>query len=364
MGVSIRQIAQLAGVSRGTVDRALNDRAGINPQIKSRIQAIAAEKGYKTNRAGKMLGICRKPLRIGIQMPAIGNDFFDEVRQGIDQAAAELADLGLVLSVRTTKGFAVDNQIAQIRSLLAEGISGLAFAPIDHPDVTGLLAELAAARIPVAFFNTEISTGPHLSYVGNDYTRSGRIAAGIFGLLSAGQQLRTLIITGSTQILGHNQRIHGFNQVIRRYYPAVTILDIQENQDDDERSASLVSDALQRWPDMNALYLTAGGVAGACRALQESAGGRLIRVVCFDQTHSTAHYLREGVITAAIGQEPVRQGYESVRQLFDYLLDGTAPPRRTLTRNEIWIREHLIDDSLFGCSREGEYNGQDLFDRY
>jgi LacI family transcriptional regulator len=345
MGLSIKQIAEIAGVSRGTVDRALNDREGINPQIKARILAIADEMGYKTNRAGRMLGICRNPLRIGIQMPSVGNDFFDDVRQGIEQAAAELADFGLNLSVLVMKGFSVSTQVEQIRALMAEGINGLAFTPIDHPEITALLDELAGVGLPVICFNSDITHGPHLSYIGNDYVHSGRIAAGLYGLLSSGQHLQTLIITGSTQILGHNQRIHGFNQVVRQYYPTVSILDIQENQDDEVLSYQLVRAALQRWPGMNALYLTAGGVAGACRALQECAGDRLIRLICFDQTHGTEQYLRRGLITAAIGQEPYRQGYESIKRLFDFLLDGTPPPARILTRNEILIREHLLPDS-------------------
>lgn len=341
MGLSIKQIAELAGVSRGTVDRALNDRGGISPQVKTRILAIAGEAGYKSNRAGKMLGIRKNPFRIGIQMPSVGNDFFLDVRAGLEQAAAELADFGLSLAVRAMKGYSVATQIAQIRSLLEEGIHALALVPIDHPDIAALLDELAGRGLPVITFNTDIAAGAHLGYVGNDYLHSGAIAAGLLGLIADGQPLRTLIITGSARILGHNQRVAGFTAVIKRSYPGIEILDILEDQDDDELAFQLVSDALQRWPQMDALYMTAGGVAGACRALQEHAAGRRIKFVCFDQTRSTEHYQQSGLITASIGQEPFRQGYLSVKLLFEYLLDGTPPPARTLTRNEIIIREHL-----------------------
>ena len=46
MAVTIQQIAEAAGVSRGTVDRALNNRGRINPEVAKQIRQIAEEMGY------------------------------------------------------------------------------------------------------------------------------------------------------------------------------------------------------------------------------------------------------------------------------------------------------------------------------
>ena len=53
MAVTIQQIAELAGVSRGTVDRALNHRGRINPQVEERICRLADELGYVPKRRKK-----------------------------------------------------------------------------------------------------------------------------------------------------------------------------------------------------------------------------------------------------------------------------------------------------------------------
>lgn len=341
LGVSIRQIAELAGVSRGTVDRALNNRAGIAPEIRAKIKQIAYEQEYRSNRAGRALGLNKSPLKIGIQMPAEGNDFFIDVTGGIDQAARELADYGLSVSVRTMKGYDAETQIRQVRELVAEGVDGLAIVPIDCPAIRQLFDDLSGSSLPVIAFNTDMTDGKRLCYIGNDYLLSGRIAAGVLGLASGGAALDTLIITGSTQILGHNQRIAGFHSTIRSHYPRIRVIDIEENQDDDETSYRHVEKWLATGKPFQALYLTAGGVAGACRALEQHDPGKSVKVICFDQVRSAARYHQSGLITASIGQDPWQQGYQAVKCLFDYLLDGTRPPDRIITRNEIMIREHF-----------------------
>lgn len=338
MSVSIRDIAAMAGVSRGTVDRALNDRPGINPEMKRRILSIADEVGYRSNRAGRMLGLRKKPLLLGIQMPSLGNAFFQDVRRGLMAAQQELSDFGVKLVLREMKGYDLGRQLAQIEQLRSAGVQGLAFVPIDRPPMLEKLDALAAAKLPVVLLNNDVARGPRLCYVGNDYRESGRIAAGVLGLAAGGRLTPTLIVTGSVQMLGHNQRVDGFAQALKRH-PNLKILDILENQDDDALSQKLVAQALRQHPDIGAIYLTAGGVAGACRAARDLK--RNLHVVAFDQTEATRPYLCDGLITAAIDQEPFQQGYRAVKILFDYLLDKTKPPARVITRNQIIIREHL-----------------------
>lgn len=340
MGISIKQIAELAGVSRGTVDRALNDRPGIRPEIKQHVLTIAESLGYRSNRAGKLLGLHKTPICMGIQMPSEGNDFFNDIQAGLKLAEKELEDFGVSLQIRTMKGFSARKQAEQIRELTDNGAQAIAFVPIDHPLIRQLLEELAAKGIPVMTFNTDIEHSVRLGYVGNDYVRSGETAAGLIGCIADFRDFNVLVLTGSVQMLGHNQRIAGFNKVIRAHYPNLHILDIHETEDDDQISFDLTTQALHDYPQLHAIYLTAGGVAGCCRAISQAGLAGKIKVVGFDRTPSTEDYLQKGVMTATIEQEPFQQGYLAVKSLFDFLLDGTRPPERHLTRNEIVIREN------------------------
>ena len=55
MAVTIKKIAELAGVSTGTVDRALHDRGRVDPKVAQRIKQIALELDYRPNSVAKGL---------------------------------------------------------------------------------------------------------------------------------------------------------------------------------------------------------------------------------------------------------------------------------------------------------------------
>ena len=65
MAVTAQQIAELAGVSRGTVDRALHNRGRVNPEVAAKIHKIAAELGYKPNLIGQALVKSRREFQAG-----------------------------------------------------------------------------------------------------------------------------------------------------------------------------------------------------------------------------------------------------------------------------------------------------------
>ena len=93
MAVTIQQIAERAGVSRGTVDRALNNRGRINPEVAEMIKKTAEEMGYvhKTRKKQKNAGGKKK---IGIITQLSGAAFMVEVKRGIFTVKKELEELG------------------------------------------------------------------------------------------------------------------------------------------------------------------------------------------------------------------------------------------------------------------------------
>lgn len=91
MAITINQIAELCGVSRGTVDRALHNKGNVRPELSARIKEVAAEYGYTPNRAGMALSRASHPIRIGVVLHSVQTPFISLVLDACRREAKKLS---------------------------------------------------------------------------------------------------------------------------------------------------------------------------------------------------------------------------------------------------------------------------------
>ncbi|MFR4972259.1 MAG: LacI family DNA-binding transcriptional regulator [Butyricicoccus pullicaecorum] len=104
MAVTAQQIAELAGVSRGTVDRALHNRGRVNPEVAARIFRIATELGYKPNLIGQALVRTKRDFKIGAILQSAETPTMKIVLEGLKQAVDELRASGVEVVIRELRG--------------------------------------------------------------------------------------------------------------------------------------------------------------------------------------------------------------------------------------------------------------------
>ena len=261
--MTIKQIAEKAGTSRGTVDRVLNGRGNVNPELAKRILDIAERERYQPNQLAQALIRSRQRTHIGMVIPSVGNPFFDEVLRGAQSRARKLSSYGTTLTIREIKGYDAATQLQAMRRLVAEGVDALAVMPLDVPEVAEYLQSLP---IPVVTVNTDIDVD-RVAFVGCDYYNSGMITGDLVQLMLNGRG-RVAAVIGSTNVRGHMDRVRGLRTALEGT-PEITVDAVLENQDDDDvsyrdggRAAVYGGRAHCRHCDPGALR--PGGRGGAC----------------------------------------------------------------------------------------------------
>lgn len=337
---TIKEIAELAGVSRGTVDRVLNKRGAVNPKTEAKILEITKALNYKPNRAGIVLAAQKKRFKFGIVMFGIGNPFFDDVVAGFHEKEEELAGYNCTVLFRRISAFGVADQLEAIDSLIAEEINGLAISPQNDPSIAKKIDELYEMGIPTVTFNTDIAGSKRIAYVGSNYYQCGQTAAGLMHLMTSGE-VNVGIISGNSNILCHTERIAGFKSCLEQYNN-LHIVDFFENNDDDFISYEKTMDMLKNHPEINALFFAAGGTYGGCKAVLASDRLKDMKIITFDKIETTVEMMKRDVISATICQQPKMQGLLPMEILFDYLTTGEPPKKEfNYTAVEIRIKENI-----------------------
>ena len=167
--VTQTQIAKIAGVSRATVERVINNRGDVNDETRKRVLKIIEEMEYRPNRAGKTLAIKQRNLKIGCIIIQADNPFYEELNKGILEAADEFKAYGIDVIIETAV-FTAKAQISKVNELLEMGISGLLIQPTIEPGLADVLREVEARNIPIVTVNTDLlDYTSSLCYVGNDF---------------------------------------------------------------------------------------------------------------------------------------------------------------------------------------------------
>ena len=342
--VTIKEIAELCGVSRGTVDRVLNHRGNVKSEKKELILNVAREMNYSPNPAGRALAAQKMKPVVAVVMPSEGIGFFDAVIEAMEKSAKSYSMYGLQVEWYISKGYDVDAQCRQLARLLGK-VQAVILMPINDERVSTEIRRLTENGIFVITINNDIEHSSRHCYVGTDYFNGGMTAGSLLQMINH-DRLNIGITLGSLQILGHAQRLSGFRQALS-HNPLAQIISITEDQDDEMISYEKNLDMLRQHPGINVVFAaSSGGIYGACRAIMACGREKDITVIVFDTLPTTVEMMKKGLIQATIYQHPRRQGQIAMQIVFEYLVNGKKPEKElNLLTNEIRIREN-IDTTL------------------
>lgn len=340
---TMKQIADRAGVSRGTVDRVINNRGGVNRETIERVLRAADELHYSPNMVARALSARKRRYLLTFIMinPKI-TPFFYDVEKGVLHEAEVLRESGVTVVIRHVNSWTEAAFIQTLDDAVAEGTDGIAFAGLNLPAISRRLQAVCDMGIPVVTVNSKISDCDCIAFVGSDSFAAGQMAAGLVRVVQH-KPIKLGIVSGFRSSTTHSERYTGLRHGLARMGLPYSVEFIGFNNNDDFDSFDLVKTQMYRHPDINTLFLATGnGAYGACRAIESMKLPVKPKVICYDSTPMIRDMLRKKIISATICQEPERQGSESLKILFSYLAFGVKPQERNIyTKNTIIIRENL-----------------------
>lgn len=342
--VTINMIAEKAGVSRGTVDRVLNNRSYVKAEVRERILQVARELGYVSQREMHLREQEKenRPLRLGVLLPGwgFGQQFREGVLHGIREAADELENANVEIIIKKCKTDLPAEAAALLTELQAEGAEGVAVCLLRDPSIEEKLRQMKEAGIPAVTFNSDLPDSGRILFVGQDIIKSGRLAAQMMSrCIRPGEQV--LAAVGNMKFDGHRQRYLGFSERMKELGFPEEDLCTAETFNDYSTTLRVIGDAIRTHPRLGGIYMANLNVSACAEAVRAFNLEKKIHVICHDINDGIRQLLLEGRVDFTIPQDFVRQGREPLIWLTSYIRKKELPDAGRFSDLQILCAENI-----------------------
>jgi LacI family transcriptional regulator len=346
--VGLHEIARVANVSIGTVDRALHGRSRINEQTRQKVLNIAEQLGYRPHMAARALAVGRSQFRVGVCIPQEIHFFFDQMREGIFDEARRAARVGVELVYRPVPSLG-HGEKHQLSGLLKENLRGLIVMPGSPDVVTPLINEAEERGVRVVCICSDAPESRRSMVVYANPQLQGRLAAELMAKFIPGDS-EVAVITGMLQTEEHRQKVEGFRVQFAQRSKLRNLTCVLEAHESERESYQKAVDLLATNHKLRGIYVTTVNCLPVCRALREH-GKSNVRLITTDLFPEMVPYFDSGIIAASIYQDPYTQGQNAVRHLVDHVIEKipietitSLNPGIVLQSNLDVFRELRIDD--------------------
>jgi LacI family transcriptional regulator len=336
---TLQDVARVAGVSLATVDRVLNRRPGVHAETAERVQHAIELLKYRPDRFAARLARGRE-FNFAFLLPTGTNVFMQDLESEVRLAADRLIDERVHISIENVDVFDGEVLAAAIERLKGR-FDGVAIVALDHPLVREAIDDLTRSGMAVVTLVSDAPRANRAHYVGIDNSAAGRTAASLLGRFVGGRSGKVGLISGSSALRDHAERQFGFEQVITRDFPGLTLLPIREGRDDDARVEALARTLLEEHDDLVGLYNIGGGQGGVIAALEASNRGREIVFIAHELTEITRRHLIRGTVDAIINQDPGHEARSAARLLIAECEGMPINPGQERIRIDIFIRDNI-----------------------
>ncbi len=320
--VKIKDIAQMAGVSAGTVDRILHNRGNVSQASRDAVEKVLSSVGYKYNIHTSAVSLKKTyNIVVSIPTPEIG-EYWGSIRHGIEHAINEYSDISINCTYCIYNQFDIYSCRDAYARIMDNSPDAVIIGPTFIQETNDLCRVLDQAKIPYVFVDSVIEdTSPTATFTTNQYSCGFLLGKLLNSITPEGSELAIF----RTQRIGNQsanntvERKKGFDDYFSKYAPEVTLHTSSFSIMSPEENERSILDFLREHPEVRGIgVLNSRGHVVADILHRNHIDD--VKIVTFDMTTNNTRCVRSGSIYALLCQRPEMQGFMSVKSLIRKLL--------------------------------------------
>ncbi|MDT0642755.1 LacI family DNA-binding transcriptional regulator [Zunongwangia sp. F363] len=339
--MTIKEIAQRANVSLGTVDRVLHKRGKVSRKTKERILAILEEVDYKPNVYARGLALNKSFVVAALVPDSEEGEYWEVPSLGIKRAVKNLGQFGIKVNFFYFDQNNVESFIERTAEVLELEPDGVILAPVINFEATKFCFKLKAKEIPFTIIDSKIHGDNYLSFIGQDSFQSGRLAAKL--LVSSVPKQGKIFIISIKNNENHNrtlqQRIEGFKDFMLSASNQDLLLE-EINVDQRNSDWKINLEKICSRKNIDGIYVPSSKVHFVAEIIFNKKLS--IKLVGNDLINNNFKYLESGIIDYVIGQRPENQGYMALENFYKFLVAKQEISKNVFLPLDIITKENLM----------------------
>ncbi|MCL2834396.1 MAG: LacI family DNA-binding transcriptional regulator [Treponema sp.] len=342
--MTVREIAKLAGVSIGTVDRVLHNRGRVLPETDAKIRAIIDKYHFIPNPIARRLKR-NKAYRFCALVPQrnLDSGYWEQVIHGIKSGADEVASLGIETEIIEFNHYDPAAFRRGARQILTREPDGVILAPL-FPDIARpFTVSLQKKGIPYTFFDADLPGAKPICAIGQDSFRGGYLAGKLLHLFIGK-------ITGSVAVLYDPRSYHigrrrdGFLSYSKEQ-GIKTVIKNYARRDGMVLSNREITGFLKKQENLQGVFVSYADVHQIADAAEARRKKGNFFIVGYDLVPANHKLLMEGRIDAIISQRPQEQSRQALLSLYRYIVLGSSIDPAVEMPLDIYVRENIPDEN-------------------
>lgn len=352
--IRIKDIASIANVSAGTVDRVIHHRSGVSESTRIKIQRLLEKYDYQPDiLAGNLAS--GKVYKFLICMPEVvgAHEFWRFPEIGIRKAIKELEHFDIEVNYIRFDQHSQSDFEQKIRNVEPEKFDGLLFAPVFSNHSSEFVESWNSASRPVIQFNSRIENFETNGFIGQDAMQSGFLGGKLMSYgLTPGRDILIVNLSLREDNYQHIlKRESGFKSFFEEHSDRVSnLVSLNLNGGEYERVSSEISRKMEEF-DVAGIFVTNSRVHLIGRFLAER-GIMNVRLIGYDLLPESIEYLRRDYIDFLISQSPEEQAYLGLKQLFNIAVLKKSISQEILLPIEILTKENIDHYLNFNAQNE------------
>ncbi|MFI3319836.1 MAG: substrate-binding domain-containing protein [Rikenellaceae bacterium] len=321
--IRIKDIAAVAGVSEGTVDRVIHKRGSVSQKSRLKVEAALQEMNYTPNIYASALAFKRMKHNIVSLTPAIENSaYWQEVERGVEEAYAELK----ALNINLERYYFDQNDYTTFEQakaqILANPPQGVIFTPTFAHESIDFIDKLAEMGVGATIFDSHVESEKIVSYFGQNGVDSGRLISKLMMMnIDNGDEVLLFLpkFVGNKQSTQIASRYSGFMDYLDSNNIKLKVTTLEIPIDDEVESLSIVIESIKSHPKCRAMVAFNSRVFIMAEALAELKRDDIV-LFGFDVLAKSVEAMKSGHVTALIGTHPRLQGYRALKSLCESVI--------------------------------------------